>query len=422
MDKYDNLCSAILALQKNKDKFDPLYLDALGVKMTEVLTTITGNYLHGLYNSKPQEETLKMMIDTVPSALFHRNIKGQIPLQSAVWHNDSVKYMPLLAKEGLRLKMIKGGLLFEDPFTGCLQPKKLSPSPSAFDRCPRRKKENALQLLAHLQNVNNPLRNDEDCLEAIIELRRSNLLVMEDVEKHSLLFWACGPTSELRFKFLNDWCKGGLKRYRVAGLPIVHAIIDASKSIIDRFAVFLKYSIEHYPDEIGLLFQKNAKGETALERAINMYGKDATFKTIEEYIPRGDIDLPILHYVAENTPQYQNDFAMRYASTAFLRDSKGRKLYQAELASGSKSFQSDATYFVKLTDDEVQDIDPGTGLYPFMLLASGETSDLSAIYYLLRRSPSLATPCTGSRNVRKRKTNNKNQKAKIRRKQQRTKK
>ena len=43
-----------------------------------------------------------------------------------------------------------------------------------------------------------------------------------------------------------------------------------------------------------------------------------------------------------------------------------------------------------MSDEQVREIDPGTDLYPFMVSDSDETSDLSAIYHLLRRNPSLA--------------------------------
>ena len=39
---------------------------------------------------------------------------------------------------------------------------------------------------------------------------------------------------------------------------------------------------------------------------------------------------------------------------------------------------------------KIEEIDPVTDLYPFMMAASGEKSDLDTIYYLLKRKPSLA--------------------------------
>ena len=396
MDKFDILCSTLLELQKYKDKHDPLYLDALAIKMTEDLTSITGNFLHGLFQAKPQEETVRMMIDAVPSGLFLLNEKGQIPLQTAVWHNDSVRYIPVLAKGGIRQKMNqRGGLLLEDPYTeSMIQPKSLIPE-GPVSKCSSRSRstesENVLQLIAHLQNTTKPVLNDEHCLKAIVELRNSNLILKEDIERYNLLFWSCGPMSKLRFKYFVHWYPNGLKDHRLKGLPIIHALLTNSSR--SRFALFLEHSVKLYPNELGLLFQRNAKGETAIEVAVEVFGREATFKIIEECLTR-DSDIPILHYVFQNTPQFLNDFTMRYASAAHLLDSRGRSLSQVQLASGYKTFGSDATFFVKLTDEEVNGIDPGTGLYPFMLLASEQTSDMSAIYYLLRRCPSLVVPCT----------------------------
>ena len=82
---------------------------------------------------------------------------------------------------------------------------------------------------------------------------------------------------------------------------------------------------------------------------------------------------------------------VRYLSAAYFRDENRRNLDQAILASGNKTFASDGSYFLRmLSDDQVREIDPASDLYPFMVAASGENSDLSAVYVLLRRNPSLA--------------------------------
>merc|ERR1719354_107410 len=61
------------------------------------------------------------------------------------------------------------------------------------------------------------------------------------------------------------------------------------------------------------------------------------------------------------------------------------------LASGNYyTFEDNAMHFnLCLSDDQVREIDPATDLYPCMVAASGETSDLSAVFVLLRRNPSL---------------------------------
>ena len=65
-------------------------------------------------------------------------------------------------------------------------------------------------------------------------------------------------------------------------------------------------------------------------------------------------------------------------------------MHQAALASGNKTFIDDPMFFLQMSDEHVREIDPGSDLYPFMVAASGQTCDLSAVYNLLRRNPSLA--------------------------------
>ena len=75
-----------------------------------------------------------------------------------------------------------------------------------------------------------------------------------------------------------------------------------------------------------------------------------------------------------------------------MRDKDGRNFNQALLASGKTLFKTKALYFLStLTDDHIKEIDPPTDLYPFMVAASDNTSDLSAVYVLLRRNPSLVS-------------------------------
>ena len=180
-----------------------------------------------------------------------------------------------------------------------------------------------------------------------------------------------------------------MKQHRYQGGTITHVIINSHDST-ENFQLFLTTALKHHPEDIGLLFQKDATGKTAFERALNKYGNEATFGAIEQYIPLdGAEQLPILHRVVENAPQYSNEFGMRYPSSMFIRDNNGRTIQQTELASGIRKFGQDSMFFLRMSDEQVREIDPGTDLYPFMVSASGETSDLSAVYHLLRRNPSL---------------------------------
>ena len=116
-----------------------------------------------------------------------------------------------------------------------------------------------------------------------------------------------------------------------------------------------------------------------------------------------------------------------YPSATFRRDKHGRTLRQAELASGTKTFAKNAFFFANIIDADLRVADPKEDLYPFMMAASsmdtmsisvdqtendddlnnGTNSnvlvshiprcDLSAVYYLIRRDPSLAYSRRGGR-------------------------
>jgi hypothetical protein len=73
----------------------------------------------------------------------------------------------------------------------------------------------------------------------------------------------------------------------------------------------------------------------------------------------------------------------------YLRDENGRTFKQAVIASGSKTLKNDSMFFGMMTDDEIAELDPVTKQYPFLTCATGESSDLSTVYALLSRNPSL---------------------------------
>ena len=128
---------------------------------------------------------------------------------------------------------------------------------------------------------------------------------------------------------------------------------------------------------------------TACERAFKKFGEDEAMQVIGDCIPFNNPQLPILHHIAKHAPHLMNIFVTRYMSAAYLRDENGRNLDQAMLASGNTTFKNNGFYFVRLSDDQVREIDPANDLYPFMVAASRNTSDLAAVFTLLRRNPSL---------------------------------
>jgi hypothetical protein len=370
----DEFFKTIGTIQSMKGILDNAYYDGIKEilnKANKELTVHTGTYLHDLDSNKPDKEALQKMIAVVPLSLSRTNKHGQLPIHSAMWGRRSVGYVPLLAKEGITHQVgghdNRGGLLVGDRHDD--------------DR-------NVLQLLADLKRGTNPVAVDTAYLNTMTELRQSNLLLKEDIQEYGLLYYACQPGAQLRFDYFIDWDAEGLKNHQRDGLPIIHALVKGLPS--DCFKVFFKAALKHYPQDLGLLFQKDSDGKTACERAFVRFGKDKTMKAIGECIPFDDPKLPILHHVVEHAPQLMNDFGNRYPSAGYLRDSHGRTLQQATLASGTKTYKDNVMFFVRMSDEEIREIDEATDLYPFMVLASGQTSDLSAVNYLLRRNPSLA--------------------------------
>ena len=105
--------------------------------------------------------TLQKMIDNVPSSLSYEDEDGCLSIYRAVRHKESVHYVPLLAKEGVKHDVGKddtrGGLLGDD---------------------------NVLRELAYMGDS----RETADLLylDVMKKLRKSKLLLREDIQDHGL--------------------------------------------------------------------------------------------------------------------------------------------------------------------------------------------------------------------------------------------
>jgi hypothetical protein len=251
----------------------------------------TGEYLHNLHKHQPDKDTLQKMIDNVPSSLSYIGEYRSFPIFNAVMSKDSVGYVPLLAKEEVKHKVDR-------------------------DHCSRGGQRGGLLLefrnvLYKLVTKTDGDTSDAVYLNAMKELIESNLLRKKDIKEHDLLYNSTRcPGTSMRFDFLADWYPEGLKAITSFGLPLIHAVIQYSD--VRCFPVFLKASLKHYPNELGLLFQKDtSEGQIACKRAFNhkLHGKEKTLKAIGKLIPFDDPKLPILHHFAKHAPQYMEDFA-----------------------------------------------------------------------------------------------------------------
>ena len=101
-------------------------------------------------------------------------------------------------------------------------------------------------------------------------------------------------------------------------LPLSHGVIELRNGL-DGFIAYLQTALKYHPRRIGLLFQKDHRGQTAYERSIKKYGKDKTFNVIKQCIPT-DTKLPILHHVIKDAPQFMNDFSRVHLPSMYHHD------------------------------------------------------------------------------------------------------
>jgi hypothetical protein len=346
-------------------------INKFATTMMNGFTHATYKALHRLKTSKPSCDTVKQMVEGIPSSLSYNkdDASKMLPVQSAMWNTHSIKYLPILAKEGIKHNVggtdKRGGLLLADPRDD--------------------HKRNTLQLLVHVADASNVISCDTAYLNAMKELRKAGLLVKTDVKY--LLYRACHPAAKMRFEYLAEWDPDSLMTGTRKGLPYIHYIINKYQSL-SSFTIYLRTSLKNYPQHIGCLFKKDNDGKTAVRSAIEKHCTDKTFKAIHDCIPT-DTTLPILHHAMKDAPEYFNDFSVRYPSAIYLRNENGRSFTQAQLAAGTKTFENDCLLFLRLSDDEIAEVDPVTKQYPFLTAATTGTGNLSTVYFLLSKNPSL---------------------------------
>ena len=230
-------------------------------------------------------------------------------------------------------------------------------------------------------------------LEAIVELREASpsLLLKNDIKDYHLLYFACNAKTSSLFQYLAEWNTEALQTSQYEGLPISHALLKCPS--FEPFSRFFRTClIQHNPQDLGLLFQKDIQGKIACERAIEKFGKTIVFQLVQKCIP-SDTEIPILHKLYEACPRNDiiHEFLIRYPNSLFQRDESdsGRTLTQAVLAHGWRTFDNDGFFFMRMTANEITELDPVTYFYPFLTAAVGASSNLSTIYFLLQKDPNL---------------------------------
>ncbi|GFH46504.1 hypothetical protein CTEN210_02978 [Chaetoceros tenuissimus] len=333
----------------------------------KLLSDAFGQSLHNLEVFRPNENAVEKVVEEFPESIAFENDKGNLPIHSTTAndHNiSSLKYIPLLAREGVRHNVggegNRGGLLGGNisGSRNCLQ---------------------NLVSTGHLFVQN----KDDQSVKILKKLKEEGLLVKDDITDHDLIYWSGGEWMVKRFKFFLQWDPNAVVNYSKDDLPLMHHF---ATDHFDDFKAVLGVMFECYPNEAGHLFQKDNAGITAFEKAWKSYGEEKVMKAINS-IFSPQTSFPILHHALIQAPKYKDAFMEWFPWAFHLRDHNDRTLIQTMLATGANCVKEYKTVFASMSDDQIRTKDPVTTLYPFAAVARGEEGDLQKSFYLLRRQP-----------------------------------
>ena len=378
-------------------------IDELAEHMLDGIEEKGSRFLCDLDDRKDSPDDVRLMVEMFPSALSHHegyeNECGEVdciglPIYYATMDDHSKAFIPLLAEEGMKRNMKEtcGGLFDEN---------------------------NEYEASAIELEITNCPGNE--CLDILKELRSLDVLTKEDIHDKGLASMAIWRSSKEVCDYIIDWNPSILKKDGSSHLINEILYANAGCDFLfpkERRKVAFQWVLEagmrHCPQDVGFLFHSHSGdkednvNETFLERAIKIFGRGQTFEYIQKSIS-SSCEFPILHHAIKHTPQYLVDFTKIFPDAWFSMDADGRSVNHALLANG-KTFKEDPLFFVRLSDDDINNKDPVTDLYPFMLVAaeidvneSSRSSDLETINYLLRRSPAVLDESRRRQRNRKRK-------------------
>jgi hypothetical protein len=259
-----------------------------------------------------------------------------------------------------------------------------------------------------------------DVVKTIIDIGGRELVLQTKYAKFNTLHFACDTDSSV--DVVNLLMHVGGKEL-LAGtnsngsLPL---LLSAQKNLEPATAL-LQQGLHHQVGGefgIGGLFLKDEHGQTAMEVMHSHHNWDDITASIGDMVQ----NTPFIHAAIGNvSEECLCEILSRFSYLLHTRDSMGRLPIEVAVQQNLKwengmrcllfayaqKEQRSATHVAAdhgvtwengmsnllLNSEEyyhVEHEDPGTGLYPFMLAASGEGSDLRTIYELLRISPGLA--------------------------------
>ena len=193
IDTFYHSISDLHSVRKSLNKEYSAELVEILKRAANDISDHTGKFLHNLHEMKPDEDTLKKMISASPSSLnytdeFEYQEEDEyeyetynLPIHSAMYHLESIRYVPLLAKEGVKHKVGgedgRGGLFVEG--------------------------RNGFKTLQLFFTSNTEC--DKAFVDVMKELKDANLFTKGDIKNSDLVYRTCRTKSyKQRCEFLYD--------------------------------------------------------------------------------------------------------------------------------------------------------------------------------------------------------------------------
>lgn len=285
---------------------------------------------------EPTKKVMRKIVAKFPSVLETQSDDAWMyyPIEACAGSENSsaLQYIPILAEAALKTNVFRveteefgyqrGGLLMYD-------------TNSAWES------HDTLQWLVCYECFR---KEDAEIKRDVIkELRSMKLLKKEDTRNYNLLFWASFRDEEhypaylQTLNYFAQWDPEALKAETfkfggVCNLPVIHKLIE-TKVMDDTKATtlqnFLTVSLQHFPQECGLLFQKDDKGTTAFHRAVAKIGIEGTMDILHNVFSTNE-KFPILHHAFRHIGSDLKGidaFMKKFPWAYQLRDEDGRKQF-----------------------------------------------------------------------------------------------
>ncbi len=373
IEKVSLLLQALLDVEKKSQKELPRDVGKLVYGLLEAQRTFVAGIDTFMHRSdeddfeweSDNEATISAIIGICPEFLHTKDDGGFIPIYCSVGYNHqtNIMYLPLLAEAGMKHGVGggngRGGLLVEDN--------------DGF---------NALQRCAYHDS------SSHEVMKALMEMDPP-LFVKEDILRYNLLNFAIewsssrsGVLKALEF-YITMESSCIFQRDKNNEYPISNAFdVDVAQYLL---RTMLKHNRQD--PSIGGLFTTSSDGKrrTGLQKLIARFGQRRTWDMIAREVSLYK-DLPILHRVIECVPDEINQVLSRFPHSLFVRDENNRLPIHVALENGLEW----SAEFVAIMNSNIlclNEKDPLSECYPFVLAAKNLQCDLRTIHYLLRMHP-----------------------------------